>query len=178
MAHPVPMAAREALARQLAPYRTALPDVRWTRPETWHLTLVFVGSVEPGRITELASLVDAVAAAGTPYRVRLDAGDGRMGRHEGVGWLRASVGGGELVALADTIAHGCPSDLTLGVPVRLTPSAHLTVARGATAVSIEALRTQALGTLDVAWTVDRMGLFRSHFEASGARYQTLHETAL
>ncbi len=174
----MPVATCETLDRQLAPYRTALPDVRWTRPETWHLTLVFLGSVEPGRLTELASIIDAVAAGGTPYRIRLDAGDGRMGHREGVGWLRASEGRGELVALADAIARGCPADLTVGVPVRRTPSAHLTVARGATMVAIAALRTQAPGPLGVAWTVDHIDLVRSHLEASGARYQTLHEAAL
>ncbi len=40
----MPTAVREALAAQLAPYRAAHPDVRWTRPETWHLTLLFLGS--------------------------------------------------------------------------------------------------------------------------------------
>ncbi len=178
MAHPLPVAVRETLARQLVPYRTALPEVRWTQPETWHLTLVFLGSVEPSRVTDLASLVDAVAAAGTPYPIRLDVGDGRRGRQDGVGWLSAGVGGGTLVALADAIARGCPSDLRLGVPVRRTPSAHLTVARGATTAAIEALRTQAPGALGLAWTVDRMSLFRSHLGASGARYETLHEAAL
>ncbi len=172
------MAARETLARRETPYRSALPDVRWTRPETWHLTLLFLGSVERGRVAELARLVDAVAAAGTPYRIRLDAGGGRSGQQGGVGWLAASVGGGTLVDLADTLALGCPSDVTIGAPARRTRSAHLTLARGATAAAIEALRTQALGPLGVAWTVDRIGLYRSHLETSGARYETLHEAAL
>lgn len=169
---------RERLAGQLAPYRSRHREVRWTRPETWHLTLLFLGSVERGRVAELESLIDHVAAGLRSYRVCADAGDGRVQRGEGVAWLGLSDGAGTLIEVAQAVADGAPSDITSGAPPRRTASAHLTVVRKADRTVIEALRSQTHGPLRVEWTVDRIALLRSHLDAAGARYETLAESTL
>ena len=173
----MPVDVGEQLAEQLAPYRAQLHEARWTDPRSWHLTLLFLGQVEQRRLPQLRALVDAAAAAGDPYHVRADLGDGRH-RDGGVAWLALSEGAGRLIELAAAIAERCPPGVTTGPPPRRTPSAHLTVARKASRATIDALRAHALGPLDVAWEVDRIWLVRSHLAASGAHYQTLHEATL
>lgn len=160
------------------PYRRALPGVRWTRPQTWHLTLLFLGSVAPDRTPELRGLVDVVAKQVGPYEVRVDGGGGRTRRAEGVAWLGLSEGAGRLIESASLLADGCPPDITDGPPPKRTPSAHLTLARKADEAAIRALRDQAHGPVGVGWRIDRIELVRSHLEPSGARYETLHEARL
>ena len=174
----MPPDVRTELQQQLAPYRRAFPDARWTRPETWHLTLLFLGSVRPDRVPELTILVDEVAGRGSAYGVVVDRGGGRTRRSEGVAWLGLSDGAGALIEAATVAADGCPEEITLGAPPKRTPSAHLTVVRNASPAVVDALRDQAFGRLGVGWTIDRVGLVRSHLEPDGARYETLHEATL
>jgi 2'-5' RNA ligase len=179
VAHPVPPAIREELAAQLAPYRRRHADVRWTRPESWHLTLLFVGAVRSQRAHELATLCDRLAHdADGPYEVRADRGGGRLRRADGVAWLGLGLGAERLLALARAAADGCPPDITDGVPPRQTPSAHLTVVRRAHEAVIGDLREQRLGPLGVAWTVERVELVRSQLGRGGASYETLHAATL
>jgi 2'-5' RNA ligase len=174
----VPTAVREALAAQLAPYRAAHPDVRWTRPETWHLTLLFLGAVVLDHVVELERLVEGVAGATASYDVSLDRGDGRIRGREGMAWLALSEGAGRLIETAELVARECPADITAGPAPKRTPSAHLTVVRKAHREALEALREQRHGPLSVAWTVDAIQLVRSHLEPGGARYVTLLQVPL
>lgn len=174
----MPEAARSDLQRQLAPYRRAYREPRWTRPETWHLTLLFLGSVVPHRVPELERLVDDVARQAEPYGAVVDRGDGRTRDKEGVAWLGLSEGAGALIETATLTAQGCPLDITDGPPPQRTQSAHLTVVRKADAAIVRALRDQSLGPLGVSWQVDRVQLVRSHLEPDGARYETLHESTM
>lgn len=174
----MPVDACDQLAEQLAPYRAQLRDARWTDPSSWHLTLLFLGQVDQSRVQQLQALVDGAAAAGAPYRVRADRGDGRQRRAGGVAWLALSEGAGQLIELATTIAERCPTGMTAGPPPRRTPSAHLTLVRNAGRATIDALRVQALGPLEVEWEVDRIWLVRSHLTTAAAHYQTLHEATL
>jgi 2'-5' RNA ligase len=174
----VPDSARAELHRQLAPYRRAHRAVRWTRAQTWHLTLLFLGSVAPHRTAELESLVDEIAALIEPYAVEIDQGGGRTRHGEGVAWLGLSDGAGTLIEAATLAAERCPQNITDGVPPKRTPSAHLTVVRSADMTVVQALRDQRHGPLGVGWTVDRVQLVRSHLEPNGARYETLYESTL
>jgi len=152
--------------------------VRWTRPQTWHLTLLFLGSVAPDRMAELASLIEDVAARTATYAAAADQGGGRSRRGEGVAWLGLSSGAADLIETATLTAERCPHGITDGPPPKRTPSAHLTVGRKADEAVIEALRAQACGALGVRWPVDRIQLVRSHLAPDGARYETLHEATL
>lgn len=169
---------RSDLQRQLGPYRRAFPGVRWTGPRTWHLTLLFLGSVGPDRVPELARLVDDLAARTTPYAATVDQGGGRWRRGEGVAWLGLSNGARALIEAATLAAERCPTDITHGPPPRRTPSAHLTIVRKADEAVIRALRVQAHGAVGVGWRVDRIQLVRSQLQPDGARYETLHEATL
>jgi 2'-5' RNA ligase len=174
----VPEVARAQLHEQLAPYRRAHREVRWTRPESWHLTLLFLGSVAPDRVPELERLVDAVARRRRPYVATVDQGGGRTRGRESVAWLGLSEGAGTLIETATLMAHSCPPDISDGRPPRRTPSAHLTVVRKADEAVVQTLGRQALGPLGVSWEVDRIRLVRSFLQAGDARYETLHEATL
>ena len=152
--------------------------MRWTGPQTWHLTLLFLGAVAPGRISELRRLVESVALDVEPYRAIVADGGGRVRRGEGVAWLGLSAGAGTLIKAATLAADRCPPDLTEGPPPKRTPSAHLTVARKADREVVQALREQTHGRLGVRWEVDRLQLVRSHLDPGSARYETLHEATL
>jgi 2'-5' RNA ligase len=178
VAHPLPTTVRTSLEAQLAPYRRAFPQARWTSPAAWHLTLLFLGSVEAAQAARAVDIVDAVAASSRAYRVRVEQGGGRVHAREGVAWLRLSAGASELLEYATLAAARCPADLTSGPPARRTPAAHLTVARRADRALVDALRRGTLGAPCVEWTVDRLCLMRSHLEPGGARYETLHEATM
>jgi 2'-5' RNA ligase len=174
IAHPVPEAVRTEIQAQLGPYRRRHPAVRWTQPESWHLTLLFLGAVDPRRVPELERLVDEIASQMSPYRAVVDHGDGLLRQGEGVAWLGLGVGSGTLIEAATLAAERCPRDATEGPAPQRTPSAHLTIVRRADALVIEALRSRTEGALGVSWTVDAVELVRSHLEPDGARYETLH----
>ncbi len=174
----MPDTVRGQLQAQLAPYRVRHKNVRWTRPESWHLTLLFLGAVDPERIAELEALIDRVADDDGPYQATIGLGGGRLRGDRGVAWLSLGDGAGRLIDMATAMATGCPPEVTLGLPPRRTPSAHLTVVRKADERVIEALRTGAHGPIGVDWTIDRIALVRSHLEPGGARHQTLHESTL
>ena len=46
--------------------------MRWTSPQTWHLTLLFLGAVAPGRTDELRRLVESVAHDIERYRALIE----------------------------------------------------------------------------------------------------------
>lgn len=169
---------RVDLHAQLQPYRRAFTEVRWTKPESWHLTLLFLGSVAPDRVPELRALIDDIASRVKPFDAVVDLGGGRIQRQEGVAWLGLSQGAGELMEAASLTAAACPSDIAHGRPPKRTPSAHLTVARRADAALVRALRERSFGPLGMGWRVERVELVRSHLEPGGARYETLHESTM
>ncbi len=174
----MPEDTRAQLHRQLAPYRRRHTDARWTRPRTWHLTLLFLGAVAPDRLPELEWLTRSVAEAFAPYHATADRGGGRTRGREGTAWLSLSAGAGVLIEAATFAADRCPADITDGPPPKRTPSAHLTVARRADQPLIEALRSQAHGPVVVNWEIDRVQLVRSHLDPGGAHYVTLDEATL
>jgi 2'-5' RNA ligase len=178
IAHTLPEATTRSLWAQLAPYRRRHPETRWLDPESWHLTLLFLGRVPVERAGGLIELVDLVAAAAPPFAASVAGGGGRAQDDDGVAWLSVHEGAARVMATAEDLARACPADTTLGAPPRRTPSAHLTVARRASGDVVAALRTERYRPISAAWTVDRVALLRSHLGPTGARYETLHEATL
>ncbi|MGC8634536.1 MAG: RNA 2',3'-cyclic phosphodiesterase [Candidatus Limnocylindrales bacterium] len=201
VAIPVPDAVRAALAAAVQPVRQRLPAARWQSPDTWHLTLRFLGETERAAVPGLERAVRETAASGGPFRLALgEAGSfERRGRGR-VAWIGLASGAPEVERLAQRLALACgaPAEATLPVQV------HLTVARdapddlvGALAGALEAVRARnspagrpgrvGLGSGvrngpedagPLAWIADRLVLYRSQLDRAGARHTPVFEARL
>ena len=114
------------------------PDVRWIPPQRWHVTLAFLGEVEPDRLPALTGRLDEVAASQAPIADLALAGSGTF---PGVLWLGLAdaardaepAAGGRfspevrLGGLADAVQRAVP---LAGVHLESRPwQPHLTVGR-------------------------------------------------
>ncbi len=61
----------EDLAEHLGPRREAGPDLRWTDPQQWHLTLAFMAQVAERRLDDLGERLGRVARRHTPLVLRV-----------------------------------------------------------------------------------------------------------
>lgn len=102
------------------------PDMRWVPPQRWHVTLAFLGEVEPDGVRELSARLDEVAAKHPPLKGMRLAGAGTF---RGVLWL--GVGPTERHSPADRLARAVQREMrAAGAPVERRPwRAHLTIAR-------------------------------------------------
>jgi 2'-5' RNA ligase len=123
-----PAAALADLERAVAPLRGAPGAPRWTPPERWHLTLLFLGTVPDGRVPAVTAALAAAVAPTPPIALCL-AGGGRFGsrRRPQVAWVGVGGDTGALVDLADRLAAAARR---LGLPVEDRPyRPHLTLGR-------------------------------------------------
>lgn len=102
------------------------PDMRWVSRERWHVTLAFLGEVDPDRVPGLRARLDRVAASHAPLRgLRLMG----AGTFRGVLWLGVQPTGRH--SPADRLARAVQREMrAAGIPVERRPwRAHLTIAR-------------------------------------------------
>ncbi|MFN8136718.1 MAG: RNA 2',3'-cyclic phosphodiesterase [Propionicimonas sp.] len=160
----------------LEPRRDADPSLRWTLPESWHVTCAFMPAVPETRLDALAEALDAVAERTPPFEVVV-AGAGAFPDpdHAKALWLGVREGSDPLARLAGrcrTAVAGCGVEVDGG---RFRP--HLTLAR-----TRPASATRWLRVLDAlppqAWTVDGFSLVHSRSLPGGAGYLTLREHRL
>lgn len=169
VAVPVPDPARVALSTAVAPLRAAHPDLRWTRPEGWHLTLEFLGHTSTGGRLR-AQL--AVGRAAAPARSVDLAIDGRLGRFgDRVLWARVDDRDGGLAALAGA-ARMALADHGFEVEDRAF-SAHLTLARGRRGRRLPRDRRITGTGVPARWTATTVALMASRPGPGGSRYRTV-----
>lgn len=152
--------------------------MRWLEPETWHLTLLFLGAVPVAQVPELVQLVDDAAGQSPRFSLSVRGGGGRVRGSDGVGWLDVRDGADRIAASADFLIDNLPLPASDAAPPKRTPSAHLTVARRLDRATLDALTEQRYGPLAASWRVEQMALLRSHPGSGGAHYETLHEATL
>jgi 2'-5' RNA ligase len=176
VAVPTPPALRRSLEDVVAGWRAepGAPDLRWTDPAGWHVTLAFLGATQP---TAVRGIGDALAA---PTRVpAFRVGTGRLGAFPRPGaaqsvWLGIHDPDGRLGELAAAVqAAVLPPDRRR--PLR----AHLTLGRS------RARRGEPL----TAWLgehlvpsarvpVEEVVLYRSHLGRGPAQYEALERIPL
>ncbi|MDQ3905721.1 MAG: RNA 2',3'-cyclic phosphodiesterase, partial [Actinomycetota bacterium] len=91
----------EALRAITAALRELAPELRWTRPQQWHLTLAFLGEVDDALVDELTRRLDRAAARHPPLSLFLGGG-GRFGHR--VLWTRVQGDRDNLRRLAGSAA--------------------------------------------------------------------------
>lgn len=164
------------LDRFLEPRREADPSLRWTLPNSWHLTLAFLPSVPEPAADELAEAFAETLTGTGGFEIGLDgAGAFPNPDRAKVLWLGVGPGADELARLASK----CRGAATrVGVQVdgaRFRP--HLTLARANGVPVVRWLRVlEALGP--VRWTAVEVELIRSSALPGGAGYRSLARFAL
>jgi RNA 2',3'-cyclic 3'-phosphodiesterase len=150
---------------------------RLTRPDTWHLTVLFLGTQPASMVPRVGEAVARVAASMSAFTLTASelGAPGPLDRPRLV-WLRCDDGGVLAQAQHDLLAQ--LGDLRVETaPFR----AHITLGRARKPARVEF--KEAIAWLNrlarpSAESVDRLVLYRSHLERTGARYEALLECDL
>ncbi len=153
--------------------RLAAPGdgLRWSAPEQWHITLQFLGDVEPGRLTDIVTAMQGFTHP--PVALRVDS----LGLFPAKGILFAAVEvSGALVQLHHAVGEWSAPFRATSASLPFHP--HITLARSkgrAGLRGLERLRTPDLPHLGPAlvWTAAEIHLYESVPGAQGAVYRSM-----
>jgi 2'-5' RNA ligase len=166
---------KETLERLSLRLRAKEDGLRWSAPDQWHVTLVFLGEVDDGA---RARLVRELAEVRQPVlTLRME----RLGVFERVGILHAEVEvSTELLRLYEAVAAAVKR---VGLEVEERPyRAHITLARSRNKdgrKTIERLRrTAEQQKLDGRWEAAEFLLYESQLSPGGSRYVVRERFAL
>ncbi|MDQ3989518.1 MAG: RNA 2',3'-cyclic phosphodiesterase [Actinomycetota bacterium] len=147
------LAARVALLRELA------PELRWSRPEQWHLTLAFLGEVGDAARDDIACRLERAARRHAPLPLSF-AGGGRFGGR--VLWAGVRGDREALRRLAESVRAAARR---ARLPVEERPyRPHLTLARAAD-VELRPLVEQLASFEGREWVAEELHLVRSRLGA-------------
>lgn len=166
----LPQAVRDAIRGATAPLRRSLAGFRWSGAQNLHLTLAFIGDVEPGDVPPIERGVGGAVRPVEPFPTGLT-GLGRFperGRAKVV-WVGLDDAEGRIAGLATTVTAGLAGFLE---PDDRPFHPHITIARARHpgAVSPAMLDDPVPG---VRFGVEAVTLFRSHLGAEAPRYERL-----
>jgi len=142
--------------------------LRWTDPQAWHVTLAFLGSIDPASVRGVVERLATVAAAHPATR----SATGGLGAfptpaRARVAWYGIEDAHGRLARLAADVAVALELDASR--PLR----PHLTLARARREpVDLRSWLASASAPTGVL-AADRIELMRSHTGRGPARYETL-----
>ena len=159
------------------------PPASWTRPESWHLTLRFLGEIQEETAEAFARAVEpAIAAAAAGSLATRGAlmlpGRGRP-RVLAVGFAQSSPGFGALAAIASAAERAFHA--LGGEPENRAFRPHVTFARVRTPWPLEAVERYAREADAWAfpeWPVRRCVLYQSRLSPAGAVHTPLREWSL
>jgi 2'-5' RNA ligase len=159
------------------------PPVKWVAPEAMHLTLRFLGETDAELAPRLGAGLRAALEGWRAIPVHLtSAGAFPNDRRPSVLW--AGIGGA-LAALGELYVAVAAAVAALGFPPEARPfQAHLTLGRVRREAS--AAQQQQIGAAiralpafaPMAWTVDRVALFRSQLDRGGPIYTKIADCRL
>jgi 2'-5' RNA ligase len=164
----VPGHVRNDLREALEPWRGSLPGARWVPPENWHVTLLFLGATDPGRIDWVSARLEDAAAGAAPFDTALTTFGGfPSSTRARVIWAGLDDRAGQVSALARSVGADMGAE-----PEDRPFAGHVTVAK-----SPRPLRLSedfiATPLPAAAFKVEEMVLFRSHPGRPVPRYEPL-----
>ena len=179
----IPTAAKSALEEAIRNLSAQVPSrVRWVDPGGMHLTLKFLGNVEPAQVDGLVEALRRPAEV-SPFRIWLSGlGVFPNERRPRVLWVGLD---GDLASLRELQEKIAGEMSGLDFPREARPfSPHLTLGRVQDRVSDgvrrrigAAVSSATLGPAE-SWLVDSVHLVRSHLAPGGATYSTLASASL
>ncbi len=148
---------------------------RLVPPESWHLTLRFIGQVDEVGTERVSAALDERDFGG-PFRVRFGSVSAfpRPSRAT-VAHVTVDQGGQELTRLADTVNEQV-DDAGFGAEER-PYVAHLTLSRIRPPHDLRPLVENGARS-GIKMTVNEFALYRSHLGRGGARYEVLERFSL
>jgi RNA 2',3'-cyclic 3'-phosphodiesterase len=163
----LPEPIRDAIEDLVEPLRS-IDGFRWTPVGNLHLTLAFLGWVEPDTVDPIRERLPTAATALEPFEARL-AGVGRFPERgkARVLWVGFDDPTGSLAELSATVARSLEG---LFQPDERPFRPHVTVARARRPVAV---RLPALDVAPRAFPVEQISLFRSFLGGQHARYEAL-----
>ena len=173
LAVPVPEAQRQSLAAHLEECGRLAPGYRWVLPQNLHLTLRFLGGLDPATVERLRGDLRRVRAS--PFRLALDGRDAFGPRSSPrVVWLSVSEGAQDCAALAACLERSCRAT---GLEPEPRPfRAHLTLARARPGAP--RLPTLPEPPALESWTVEDFILYESRLGGRAAAYVPLERYPL
>lgn len=153
-----------------------LPDLRLVTPETLHLTLRFFGALAEEQLEKVAATMVSIGSFTAPFPLSLShLGAFPSPDRAQVFWL-----GGEnppLLALSRAIDDGL---CTAGLPGETRPfQPHITIARSRKQpAAARHILSQLEGRLDLGQPVDRLVLYESRLQSTGALHLARHTVLL
>ncbi len=180
IAVPVPPETVATLSAVQGRLRPTAGNVKWVSPDSFHITLKFLGGVEQERLRQTWQAVRAALAESPPFVFTVrGVGAFPTARRVRVVWAGVEHGRAELTELAQRVEQ---ATLTTGFAPEGRPfQAHLTLGRvrepvlnEELAAAIEGLAGEALGVV----SVDRVLLMKSELTPKGAIYTILEQQLL
>jgi 2'-5' RNA ligase len=166
-----PADALDELETLAAPLREAWPDFRWAGPDSWHVTLAFLGEVGDGVLPALRTRLERAAHRHPSLEISIR-GAGGFPAVARARVLWAGIHGDQqaLAALAASVAAGARR---AGAPPpdegrRYRP--HLTLARCRDPADVRPLVEVLAGARGVPWMAGEIHLIRSN-PGSQPRYE-------
>jgi 2'-5' RNA ligase len=176
----IPESARREVRRRCERLRGELPRARWVDPGLLHLTLAFLGEVDPARQEPLAVALRGAFAAHAALELGLeDAGGFPPGRPARVAWVGVRAASG-LAPLQSAVAAAAAAAAGVAPEAREFHP-HLTLARCDPPWGVEALerfRQAFAGPVGERFVASSGVLFESRLGAGGARHLVLGEFPL
>jgi 2'-5' RNA ligase len=173
-----PEDAVEDLGEFLEPRREAGPDLRWTAPEQWHVTLAFMADVPEARLDDLQERLERAARRRTPFSVTL-AGGGAFPNAARAKVLFAGVDAGEHAEELRRLATGARAAATkAGADAEGGRfHAHVTLARSRRPVEATRWLRVLDGYRGPAWQAGEIALIASYL-GQGPRKRPRYETVV
>jgi 2'-5' RNA ligase len=156
------------LASVVSRLRPQAGKLRWTEPQSWHITLQFLGNTTPEQLDCLSARLVEVRSAPVPVQL------GELGLFDRAGIFFADVTlTPALVALQQRVAAATGFCGFVAEPRPFHP--HITLVRAkdqGRAAQLRELRKKILSQSTFQrFTADEFLLYESHLSAEGARYE-------
>ncbi len=172
----VPEALKQAIESDVVrAMRDAVPGARWTKPESRHLTLKFLGNVDDERVDDISGAIRSASQRHAAFRASFaEVGAFPNAHRPRVLWVGVGEGSAAMSALAGDLERDLDP---LGFPPEGRPfRGHLTLARFPRPRVVDEL--PSVPVPPDAFDVNATVLYRSQLHPKGARYTPLERFPL